>query len=151
MMKTTIPVVRLKMVREKSVPYGTGTAIADPLDCIRYLKPLFEGEYREKVIVLGLDSSNHVTVIHVVGLGGVGSCPADVGCVLKAMLVSNSAAGILAHNHPSGNLVVSEADWMVTERVRKGMAAVGLQLLDHVIVDGECRDSLSMRGLGRWA
>ena len=41
---------------------------------------------------------------------------------------------ILVHNHPSGNPTPSPADVRQTDAVRKGVGAVGLTLLDHVVV-----------------
>jgi DNA repair protein RadC len=50
-----------------------------------------------------------------------------------------AAAVILALNHPSGNLNPSEADIRITERVRKALKLVEIQLLDHLILNKDER------------
>ena len=52
-----------------------------------------------------------------------------------------------AHNHPSGVAEPSQADELITQRVREALALVDIRLLDHIIVgDGACV-SLAERGL----
>ena len=46
-------------------------------------------------------------------------------------------AVILAHNHPSGNLGVSDADIRITKRVREALKLVDIELLDHLILNYE--------------
>lgn len=53
----------------------------------------------------------------------------------------------LAHNHPSGVAEPSQADELITQRLRDALALVDIRLLDHLIVgDGTCT-SLAERGL----
>jgi DNA repair protein RadC len=67
--------------------------------------------------------------------------------VVKQALQWNSAAVIIAHNHPSGIAEPSQADERITLRVRDALALVDIRLLDHVIVgDGTCV-SLAERGV----
>ncbi len=67
--------------------------------------------------------------------------------VVKTALARNAAAVILAHNHPSGVAEPSQADEIITARLRDALALVDIRLLDHLIVgDGTCA-SLAERGL----
>ena len=67
--------------------------------------------------------------------------------ILKLALQRNSAAVIIAHNHPSGVAEPSQADEFITQRVKEALALVDIRLLDHIIVgDGACV-SLAERGL----
>jgi DNA repair protein RadC len=50
----------------------------------------------------------------------------------------NASALILIHNHPSGNPTPGPADIRRTEELRQGVSAVGLKLLDHVVVADDC-------------
>ena len=53
---------------------------------------------------------------------------------------------ILAHNHPSGLAVPSEADNAATEQIRYALKALGVELVDHIIIaDG---DYVSLRDSG---
>lgn len=73
--------------------------------------------------------------------------------IVKGALARNSAALLLVHCHPSGNLVPSEADKLLTQRLKDALALVGVRM-DHIIVAGDApRHSPSvvcsdLRGLG---
>lgn len=54
--------------------------------------------------------------------------------VVKQALQCNAAAVILAHNHPSGICVPSEADKSITEKLKQALATVDIRTLDHIIV-----------------
>jgi DNA repair protein RadC len=67
--------------------------------------------------------------------------------IVKLALQRNAAAVIIAHNHPSGIAEPSQADELITQRVKEALALVDIRLLDHIIVgDGACV-SLAERGL----
>jgi len=67
--------------------------------------------------------------------------------VVKQALSRNAAAVILAHNHPSGVAEPSQADELVTRRLREALQPVDIRVLDHMIVaDNGCL-SFAERGL----
>jgi DNA repair protein RadC len=67
--------------------------------------------------------------------------------VVKEALAHNAAAVILAHNHPSGVAEPSDADQMITRRLKDALGLVDIRLLDHLVVgDGSCV-SFAERGL----
>jgi hypothetical protein len=54
-----------------------------------------------------------------------------------------------AHNHPSGIAEPSQADELITLRIKEALALVDIRLLDHIIVgDGVC---VSLAELGAHA
>ena len=60
--------------------------------------------------------------------------------IVKLALQRNCAAVIVAHNHPSGVAEPSQADELITQRVKEALALVDIRLLDHIIVgDGAQR------------
>ena len=66
-------------------------------------------------------------------------CSMDVRQIIRAALDKGASALILVHNHPSGNPTPGPADIRRTEELRKGVTAVGLTLLDHVVIaDDAC-------------
>ncbi|HMK84717.1 MAG TPA: DNA repair protein RadC [Steroidobacteraceae bacterium] len=67
--------------------------------------------------------------------------------IVKLALQRNSAAVIVAHNHPSGVAEPSRADELVTQRVKDALALVDIRLLDHIIVGDGASVSLAERGL----
>jgi DNA repair protein RadC len=61
-------------------------------------------------------------------------------------MARNSAAVILAHNHPSGVPEPSHADELITQRLRDALALVAVRVLDHFIVGGDRCMSFAERG-----
>jgi DNA repair protein RadC len=67
--------------------------------------------------------------------------------VVRQALARNAAAVILVHNHPSGVAEPSQADQILTRRLREALSLVDIRVLDHCIVaDNHCL-SLAQRGL----
>lgn len=67
--------------------------------------------------------------------------------VLKDVLARNSAAVLLVHNHPSGLGDPSRADEALTNTLKKALALVDVQILDHFIVTAEKITSMAEKGL----
>ena len=65
-----------------------------------------------------------------------------VGSVLKLALIQHR------HFHPSGNLLPSKADTMMTDRMNKLCELMGIPLIDHVIVGGDNREFFSFKEKG---
>ena len=68
--------------------------------------------------------------------------------VVKTALRHNAAATILAHNHPSGEVMPSRADRLVTVALRDAARLLGLPLLDHIILTA--RSHFSFREVEAW-
>lgn len=69
-----------------------------------------------------------------VARGGMDSAVVDPRVVFRQGLLVNAAQLILAHNHPSGVTVPSEADIAVTERFIGAGQLMGMALADHLII-----------------
>jgi DNA repair protein RadC len=67
--------------------------------------------------------------------------------VVKLALARNAAALVLAHPHPSGASEPSQADELITRRLREALALVDIRVLDHVIIAGGDAFSFAETGL----
>ena len=67
--------------------------------------------------------------------------------VVKLALSRNAAALVLAHPHPSGTPEPSQADHLVTQRLRDALALVDIRVLDHIIIAGGETMSFAESGL----
>ena len=67
--------------------------------------------------------------------------------VVQEALEVNAAAVILYHNHPSGVAEPSQADEMITRRLKAALELVDIRLLDHFVVATGDSVSLAARGL----
>ena len=66
---------------------------------------------------------------------------------MRFALADNAMFVYLAHNHPSGLALPSEADCQATAAVGAGLRAVGIRLLDHIIVAENDYTSMAASGL----
>ena len=66
--------------------------------------------------------------------------------IAQSVLAHRTAAVILYHNHPSGIAVPSEADEMITRKIRRVLDLIDVKVLDHLIV-GETVFSFATAGL----
>jgi len=66
--------------------------------------------------------------------------------VVKEALKRNAAAVVFAHNHPSGVSVPSEADELISIRLRTALGLVGVRVIDHFVV-GESVTSMAELGI----
>ncbi len=56
--------------------------------------------------------------------------------VVKAALLQNAAAVLLARNHHSGVAEHSPADELLTQSLKQALALVDVRVLDHFVVAG---------------
>lgn len=54
---------------------------------------------------------------------------------------------VMAHNHPSGDPEPSVQDLRVTRRIAVALAALGVRLVDHLVLAGDTVTSFRARGL----
>jgi DNA repair protein RadC len=103
----------------------------------------FDGEPREVLAVLFRDASRRVFGYHIAYTGTLHRVQAEPRQILATALLVNAASIIVAHNHPSGDLRPSDEDIAFTRRLAAACEAVGVALVDHLIV---------VRGVGqpRW-
>jgi DNA repair protein RadC len=67
--------------------------------------------------------------------------------VVKLALQKSAAACIVYHNHPSGVQEPSQADALITARVKEALALIDVRLVDHLILAGSNVLSFAQEGL----
>ncbi|HTN30769.1 MAG TPA: DNA repair protein RadC [Pseudomonas sp.] len=103
-----------------------------------YLKAQLRHEQHEVFGCLFLDSKHRVLAYEALFRGTIDGASVYPRQVVKRALAHNAAALILTHNHPSGVAEPSQADRVLTERLKDALALVDIRILDHFIVgDGE--------------
>lgn len=118
--------------------FKRGPALECPAAVQSYLRLKLSGEHREVVACVFLDSSHCVIAYEPLFYGTIDSTSVHPRVVLQRALEHNSAALIMAHNHPSGRVTPSTADRALTTLLRDLLAKVDIRLLDHFIVgEGE--------------
>lgn len=101
---------------------------------------------REAFTVLWFDNQHRLIVHNTLFLGTINSITVHPREVVKSGLKNNAAAALLAHNHPSGEAEPSQADRLITERLKQALELVDIRLLDHLVVGGMDIVSFAERG-----
>ena len=104
-------------------------------------------DHRESFKVLLLSRTNKVLGISNLFTGGLSGVVVDPKLIFQTALKCNAASIILMHNHPSGNLVASDADLKLTKKIVEAGKVLDLPVLDHVIFTSESYYSLAGEGL----
>jgi DNA repair protein RadC len=111
-----------------------------------YLVPRFYAERDEVVYMICLDSKYKVLNTKLIFRGNVNSANISIRKIVETALTYNATKVILAHNHTSGIAVPSREDIETTARIKDALAAVEVQLVDHIVVAEE--DYVSMADSG---
>lgn len=91
-------------------------------------------EFVEQFKVMLLNRNNRILGICTISTGNSTGTIADPKLIFAVALKSNAGSIILAHNHPSGNLVPSKADCELTQKFKEGGKFLEVAVLDHLIV-----------------
>lgn len=124
-----------------------GPVLGDPRGVCHYLGVHFAGYEREVFVCLFLDNRHRLISCEEMFQGTVDGASVHPREVVKRALQVNAAAVILAHNHPSGVAEPSQADELITHRLRDALALVDIRVLDHLIVAGSKTTSFAEKGL----
>lgn len=112
----------------------------------KFLVDLFSGERNEVVYQLCLDRKGKLLACKRLSEGSVTTTPVNVRRIVENAVLTSAGAVILAHNHPSGLAMPSDADISVTMQARDALKAIDVQLVDHIIVADEDYVSLAQSG-----
>jgi DNA repair protein RadC len=107
--------------------------VVSPADAFALFGEL-AGRAREHLWSAALDPRGGVLAMRRGGPGDACSASLPVGPLLREALACGAWGLIVAHNHPAGEAVPSPQDIRATRRLAEGAGALGLHLLDHVVV-----------------
>jgi len=124
-----------------------GTLMDSPKATADYLMARLATREHESFTLIYLDNRHRLIACDDLFRGTIDGASVHPREVVKEALRHNAAAVILAHNHPSGVAEPSQADELITRRLREALALVDIRILDHLIVAGGTTLSMAERGL----
>ena len=124
-----------------------GTLMDSPQATANYLMTRLATREHETFTLIYLDNRHRLIACDDLFRGTIDGASVHPREVVKEALRHNAAAVILAHNHPSGVAEPSQADELITRRLREALALVDIRVLDHVIIAGADSTSFAQRGL----
>lgn len=96
--------------------------------------PVTKGLSHEECWIVYLNAHNKMIRRQKISSGGDCSTTMDVRQITRCALENKALGLFLVHNHPSGSTLPSESDIRSTEALKRALEAVGISLIDHVII-----------------
>jgi DNA repair protein RadC len=128
-----VPIYRVMLVREASTTLEQ-PQIRSSRDAAVIFRAYLGNVDREHFLVAMLDQKNKVIGINTVSMGSLTASVVHPREVMKPAILSNAAALLCCHNHPSGSPQPSQEDRALTKRLVDVGKLLGIALLDHIIV-----------------
>ena len=125
---------------------STRSALNSPRAVQEYLRLTLAGLPNEVFHVLFLDAQHRLIASEQLFRGTLTQTSVYPREVVKQALHHNSAAVILAHNHPSGVAEPSRADELLTQALKAALDLVDIKVLDHLVIAGNVAWSFAEKG-----
>lgn len=140
-----IPQFAIRLVRDRMVD---GPIVMGPDSAAQVASAFLQDRDREVFLAIFLATNGRVTGLHVCHIGSLSASIVRPADSFKAAILSNAAAVVFCHNHPSGNREPSREDIEITRRLVEAGRLIDIPVRDHLIVtpDGGYT-SLAARGL----
>ena len=122
-------------------------ALSSPQAVRDYLRLQLASREYEVFMAVFLDTQNRVITMEELFRGTLRETSVYPREVVKRALHHNAAAVIFAHNHPSGVAEPSHADEILTVTLKRALALVDVNVLDHFVVGADSTISFKERGL----
>ncbi|WP_274617180.1 JAB domain-containing protein [Novosphingobium terrae] len=91
----------------------------------------------EALLALFLGPDSTCIDVQILAYGAAREVSLGTRRLLRAAIRCGASSFILAHNHPSGQPEPSTMDYQSTRSAQDAARAIGIELVDHLIVGGE--------------
>jgi DNA repair protein RadC len=112
----------------------TQSKISSSKSVFDIMQPILGELQHEEFWIVYLNNSNKILLKFQMSKGGISGTLVDTRLVFKKAVEIGATSIILVHNHPSGTLVPSNADKMLTQKIFKAGQTLDIKVLDHIIV-----------------
>ncbi len=141
--KASLIMAALEFARRRIRPHGV--KISFPPDVYPLIRHVADRR-QEHFLCVSLNGANEVIAIRTVSMGLVNRALVHPREVFADPITDRATAVIVAHNHPSGNLLPSADDLAITRQLKKAGQTLGIRLLDHLIFNTTSYYSLLEKG-----
>lgn len=112
-----------------------------------YLVSLFAGKTREEFYLICLNGANRVLTVKTIATGTINETQVYPRNIIEIVLNFKATSVILSHNHPGGSIELSKYDIESTKHIETILSAIGVRLLDHIVVAGQKYKSMAKSGI----
>ncbi|NDV47873.1 DNA repair protein RadC [Paludibacter sp. 221] len=109
-------------------------SIGSSIDLFELFEPFLIDLPHEEFWVAYLNGAHKIIDVKRLTQGGMQQTIVDIPMLLRGALEKSAICIAVAHNHPSGQNRASHEDEMMTLHIKSGCEAIGIQLLDHIII-----------------
>ena len=140
-------IAEVQITYSNKVKASERTVITSSTKAVEVLRNVFPSiELREYFYILLLNRANAVLGTYQVSAGGTTGTVADPKIIFQAALKANACSIILAHNHPSGSTIPSDADIKLTKELKDGGIILDINIYDHLIIAADSYRSMADEG-----
>jgi DNA repair protein RadC len=132
--------------RKEEEPRNT-TKIMTSKDSFLVFKPFLSDLPHEEFWVLLLNAGNKIMVFKRISEGGISGTVVDAKIIFKFAIEYLASKIVLCHNHPSGDPKPSNADILLTKKLRESGKMLGINVADHIIIGDRCYFSFADEGM----
>lgn len=144
--KNKLQVVNIRLVKEPAL--FSEEPLTSPQDVKNLVAKELASYDREVFAILNLKTNGQIINLNICSVGTLNASMVSPREIFKSSILSNAAAFIAVHNHPSGNVKPSNEDLETTKRLQKCGEILDIPMLDHVIIAGESGEQYSFRENG---
>ncbi len=119
--------------RRKESENKQQTIVKSSKDAYEFISPYLSDLHHEEFWAIYLSRNNTVIYHSKISQGGISATIADIRIILKTAIEHLASGIIICHNHPSGNIMPSDSDISLTQKVKEAAKLMDINLLDHII------------------
>ena len=130
--KFSLDMVSIRLITDKKL--YSDTALTSPEKAVSLIGQEIASFDREAVAIINCSTALKPINAHIVSIGSINESIVSPREVFKAAILSNAAAFLIMHNHPSGVLNPSMQDYILTGNLLYTGELMSIHLVDHIIV-----------------
>lgn len=147
--KSMIKGYNIKIVYKRTKNKFGDTQMLSSRHCYEVLKGVYKDnmDHHETFNIMLLDMKSSIIDIVQVGQGNTKGVVINTNAIFQAAILANADKIILSHNHPSGNLSLSDKDKEITTKMIEAAKLLDKTILDHIIISRNGYISMADEGL----
>lgn len=121
----------------------------NPRNLVHWLQAEIGSSLQETFLVVYLDTQNRLVSYKPLFKGTINVSSVYPREIFKEAFLNNSSSILLVHNHPSGSITPSDADYVLTKRIATIGRWMEIEVVDHIIVSNNRFFSFATEGILR--
>ena len=123
------------------------STISSSAEAFQLVRSRLSNLIHEEFWIMIMNRANKLISMQRISSGGVSGTVVDAKLVFLKLIQFSASSAIFVHNHPSGNLIPSQADIQLTNKLVQAGQTLDIVILDHLIVSDEAYYSFADEGM----